>query len=167
MLDQEAFAEANPHRAVFLSTTLPDSATEKGLKLKDEHALVAPGRVPGFALQEKIWAFLQVSKLNEIKWSPNAYQSLQIDRTNKSLLLNLVKSHQLAAPGERHDIIPGKGNGLIFLLHGSPGTGKTFTARKLVRGAPIVRLFFWLTSSRGNGTLYATSALCYDEWGTE
>lgn len=142
MLDQEAFAEANPHRAVFLSTPLPDSATEKGLRLKDKHALIAPGRLPGFALQEKIWGFFQVSKLKEIKWSPNAYQSLEIDKTNKSLLLNLVKSHQLAGPEERHDIIPGKGNGLIFLLHGSPGTGKTFTARKSVQEVLVVCLLF-------------------------
>jgi len=28
------------------------------------------------------------------------------------------------------DVIEGKGNGLIMLLHGSPGTGKTLTAGK-------------------------------------
>lgn len=28
------------------------------------------------------------------------------------------------------DIIAGKGNGLIILLHGSPGTGKTLTAER-------------------------------------
>lgn len=28
------------------------------------------------------------------------------------------------------DIITGKGNGLIVLLHGSPGTGKTLTAER-------------------------------------
>jgi ATP-dependent 26S proteasome regulatory subunit len=31
-----------------------------------------------------------------------------------------------------NDIIRGKGNGLIILLHGSPGTGKTLTAERFV-----------------------------------
>ena len=30
--------------------------------------------------------------------------------------------------GKRDDIIASKGNGLIILLHGGPGTGKTLTA---------------------------------------
>jgi SpoVK/Ycf46/Vps4 family AAA+-type ATPase len=29
---------------------------------------------------------------------------------------------------KRDDLIAGKGNGLIMLLHGGPGTGKTLTA---------------------------------------
>jgi AAA+ superfamily predicted ATPase len=34
--------------------------------------------------------------------------------------------------GDRNtDIIQGKGNGLIILLHGGPGTGKTFTAESV------------------------------------
>lgn len=32
---------------------------------------------------------------------------------------------------QRKDLIAGKGNGLIMLLHGGPGTGKTLTAGKL------------------------------------
>lgn len=31
---------------------------------------------------------------------------------------------------KRDDIIAGKGSGLIMLLHGGPGTGKTLTAGK-------------------------------------
>ncbi len=31
---------------------------------------------------------------------------------------------------KRDDLIAGKGNGLIMLLHGGPGTGKTLTAGK-------------------------------------
>lgn len=34
----------------------------------------------------------------------------------------------LGLAGKREDIISGKGNGLIMLLHGGPGTGKTLTA---------------------------------------
>lgn len=34
----------------------------------------------------------------------------------------------LSIAGKRKDMIAGKGNGLIMLLHGAPGTGKTLTA---------------------------------------
>lgn len=42
-------------------------------------------------------------------------------------LVNVQKS-----AGKMDDIIAGKGNGLIILLHGSPGTGKTLTAERFV-----------------------------------
>lgn len=44
---------------------------------------------------------------------------IRIDSTGK----RMDHSHQWAA-----DFVEGKGNGLIFLLHGSPGVGKTYTA---------------------------------------
>lgn len=44
----------------------------------------------------------------------------------KDLILALV-TNQLSAKTST-DVIENKGNGLIMLLHGPPGTGKTFTA---------------------------------------
>ena len=38
------------------------------------------------------------------------------------------KSQAVDLPIKRDDIITSKGNGLIVLLHGGPGTGKTLTA---------------------------------------
>jgi ATP-dependent Lon protease len=40
------------------------------------------------------------------------------------------------------DVIQGKGNGLILLLHGGPGTGKTFTAEGVAEFAekPLLRV---------------------------
>ncbi len=37
---------------------------------------------------------------------------------------------QIGLKRKRDDIITGKGGGLIMLLHGGPGTGKTLTAGK-------------------------------------
>jgi KaiC/GvpD/RAD55 family RecA-like ATPase len=46
-------------------------------------------------------------------------------------MINALVNVQKTA-GRMDDIIAGKGNGLIMLLHGSPGTGKTLTAERFV-----------------------------------
>lgn len=58
-------------------------------------------------------------------------------KTLKSLAKSFIREnvHEQAIEGDpwTADFVRGKGNGLIFLLHGSPGVGKTYTAgmRKL------------------------------------
>lgn len=47
----------------------------------------------------------------------------------KELILALVTNQLAAETGT--DLIENKGNGLILLLHGSPGTGKTYTAESV------------------------------------
>jgi SpoVK/Ycf46/Vps4 family AAA+-type ATPase len=42
----------------------------------------------------------------------------------------LIASHT-GSPSSRADVIEGKGNGLVLLLHGGPGTGKTLTAESV------------------------------------
>ena len=46
--------------------------------------------------------------------------------TTKELVRALVETQQ--EPAVSTDVIAGKGDGLILLLHGGPGTGKTLTA---------------------------------------
>jgi replication-associated recombination protein RarA len=55
-----------------------------------------------------------------------ALRHLAIERKTRDLILVLI-SNQLAAE-QATDLIPSKGNGLIMLLHGGPGTGKTLTS---------------------------------------
>lgn len=52
----------------------------------------------------------------------------------------MVNEHVLADTS--NDIIEGKGNGLIILLHGGPGTGKTLTAESVAELAekPLYRV---------------------------
>ena len=49
-----------------------------------------------------------------------------LSKKTKELVKSLVEVR--FAPDSNEDIIRGKGNGLIMLLHGGPGTGKTLTA---------------------------------------
>ena len=62
-------------------------------------------------------------------WNDQAFKSLVADEDMKQLVLALV-TNQLATESAT-DLIDNKGNGLIMLLHGSPGTGKTFTAESV------------------------------------
>ncbi|KAL6407247.1 AAA family ATPase [Ilyonectria robusta] len=57
-----------------------------------------------------------------------AFERLVLDENKKQLIHALVDVH--TSVKKMDDIIAGKGNGLIILLHGSPGTGKTLTAER-------------------------------------
>jgi AAA+ superfamily predicted ATPase len=64
-----------------------------------------------------------------IKWNEQAFDHLVLHSTKKELIRALVKKHD--STNESMDVIEGKGNGLILLLHGGPGTGKTLTAESV------------------------------------
>ncbi|KAH8204871.1 hypothetical protein TruAng_000910 [Truncatella angustata] len=108
---------------------------------EDERYMLCPPRVLGYILGEKQWAQLQVSLLKKVPFEmhSDAWSSrLQLaEDATKDLLLELVKSHvsnhgESSNKAERcleiDDIIPHKGKGLIVLLYGPPGVGKTSTA---------------------------------------
>lgn len=72
---------------------------------------------------------LEVDQIRDVDWNEKAFANLVADEDMKELILALV-TNQLATDAGT-DIIENKGNGLIMLLHGSPGTGKTFTAESV------------------------------------
>ena len=71
-----------------------------------------------------------------MRWNKDAFDRLVLPYQKKELVRALVTvrtsqrgvKQGLGLAGKREDIISGKGNGLIMLLHGGPGTGKTLTA---------------------------------------
>ncbi|PKY01736.1 P-loop containing nucleoside triphosphate hydrolase protein, partial [Aspergillus campestris IBT 28561] len=116
---------------------------------EDEQYLLCPPRVLGYILKEKQWAQLQVNLIQDIpdKGDPDDAWNSRLrladgDRT-KNMLLDLVSSHisssKTGEASERglevDDIIPGKGKGLVILLYGPPGVGKTSTAETIAVAA--------------------------------
>ncbi len=67
-----------------------------------------------------------VSRLQKVVWSDDPFQSLVIGTKQKTLIHSLVKQHSQNTGYD--DVIQGKGLGLIGLLSGNPGCGKTLTA---------------------------------------
>lgn len=126
-MDQEAFSEVNPDYCAFSAGTIANTKTQMDYVFSDNYALIAPARLPGFALEEKFWGLFLVREIRDIEWSKSDYEQLQIDPNTKMLLRDLVVAHRSK---ERPDNLPGRGVPLVFLLHGNPGMGKTYTTRK-------------------------------------
>ncbi|KAM0436595.1 hypothetical protein ACHAPT_002303 [Fusarium lateritium] len=84
-----------------------------------------PTMVPGFDLRLD----LEVDQIRDVVWNEKAFRTLVADEDMKELILALVTNQLETEKGT--DLIDNKGNGLIMLLHGSPGTGKTFTAESV------------------------------------
>lgn len=109
---------------------LPDRFKEAEAELTDADYLLCEHKIQAFLLDRKRWITVLVTDLAEIDWYPEPWKALQLEQEKKDLIYGLVKGYK---SGENvfagfDDIVQGKGKGLIFLLHGKPGLGKTFTA---------------------------------------
>ncbi|KAK7715730.1 hypothetical protein SLS63_011319 [Diaporthe eres] len=88
-----------------------------------------PDTIPGYNLRSKKWVDLNVDYITDVEWNKKSFENLVINPKAKELIQALV-SHQIESE-KGADLIHRKGNGLIILLHGGPGTGKTFTAESV------------------------------------
>lgn len=89
-----------------------------------------------------------VEGVGEVTWNKEAYERLVLPSRTKDLVKALVKVRKsklgtkqgMSLTRKRDDLIAGKGNGLVMLLHGGPGTGKTLTAGKFLLPPPHKRI---------------------------
>jgi SpoVK/Ycf46/Vps4 family AAA+-type ATPase len=83
---------------------------------------------------------LRVDGIKPAKWNKAAFDTLAVDADTKELIIALVSNKIAADRGT--DLVYGKGTGLIVLLHGGPGTGKTLTAESVAEIAekPLYRV---------------------------
>lgn len=85
-----------------------------------------PPFVFGYSLELKEWCKFFVGNLSPVEWAPEAMESLILPTNQRRLIKSLVTSHKY--PEQARDEASLKGKGLIILLHGAPGSGKTLTA---------------------------------------
>ena len=101
----------------------------------DQH-LICTNTLKGYALKDKKWATLFIEKVQDIKWSEHAFSRLVLPEDQKEIILALTES-QREHRTEFEDVIQGKGMGMIMLLSGPPGVGKTLTAESVAENMKV------------------------------
>jgi flagellar biosynthesis GTPase FlhF len=85
-----------------------------------------------FNLEDHEWYSVDILKLKTKVWKPATFDRLVTHLDTKDTLKRLAKTHARMEMETHRDVIEGKGQGLVLLLHGPPGVGKTMTAGKLL-----------------------------------
>ncbi|KAL1630041.1 hypothetical protein SLS54_000901 [Diplodia seriata] len=98
--------------------------------LTEEQKLIATPLLRGYSLKSKQWLNLFVNSVREIEWQSNAFESLVLPANQKELILGFTET-QRKVKASFDDVIEGKGKGIILLLCGPPGVGKTLTAESV------------------------------------
>ncbi|KAF4965622.1 hypothetical protein FSARC_6609 [Fusarium sarcochroum] len=93
----------------------------------DQQLLLSNSKVRGYSLKTKVWGEFDVENIADIAWNEDAFSDLLLPPGYKSLILSFVSEKGKNKP-EFDDIIEGKGLGIVMLLVGNPGIGKTLTA---------------------------------------
>lgn len=111
----------------------------------DDNFVIFPPRVLGYATREKVWGQFGLDSMSDRpERQPNKFdENLQLDPKYKTLIKALVQSHEQASEhsGKQvEDVVQDKGKGLVLLLHGPPGVGKTLTAETIAQATakPLV-----------------------------
>ncbi|KAK4227773.1 ATPase [Podospora fimiseda] len=105
-------------------------------ELTPHQYLLCPIDIQAFVFKTRKWERLFVWNFSEPQWDEGMIDGLVMDPARKKTLMSLSKSFaRRNKHGEKMeksmwsaDFVRGKGSGLIFLLHGRPGVGKTCTA---------------------------------------
>ncbi|KAF1973128.1 P-loop containing nucleoside triphosphate hydrolase protein [Bimuria novae-zelandiae CBS 107.79] len=107
--------------------SLREKSGSKPAKLSDNQYMLCTPILRGYSLNTKKWLSFYIDYVEPIKWNTNAFERLVLPAAQKKLVLALSKT-QAATANKFDDVVAGKGKGMILLLSGPPGVGKTLTA---------------------------------------
>ncbi|KAI9685941.1 MAG: hypothetical protein M1820_010719 [Bogoriella megaspora] len=137
-LDDEEEAEANRF------------ATQGALT--EEQLLTTVPHLRGYSLKDKKWLDFFIDLVQEVVWNEGAFDALVAPLDHKELILAFAES-QTKNKEIFDDVIQGKGKGIIMLLSGPPGVGKTLTAESV---AETMKVPLYMMSSGDLGTTAAS-----------
>lgn len=99
-------------------------------KLDDEQLAICNPIVLGYCFGVKQWGGFAIDRCQDVSWQSNAFEQLVLSASRKNLVHSLVRQHKKRKE-TFDDVVQGKGKGLIGLLSGRPGSGKTLTAESI------------------------------------
>ncbi|CAN8105373.1 unnamed protein product [Discula destructiva] len=128
-LGQRARGSTRRHRQAQTSNTA----------LREEDLVLLPKRMFAYVLRERRFVPVDINCLVPVRREQGVFENLRIFKDYKEIVRSLVASHfekktieriyvDKGTEGPSQDLIQGKGRGLVVLLHGVPGVGKTATA---------------------------------------
>jgi hypothetical protein len=96
--------------------------------MTDEQLTLCSNILPAYCFKTGEWVqLLEPEKVQPITWNDSVFRDVMLPPGHKELIVSFVEGH-LSKNVEFDDIISGKGLGLLMLLVGPPGLGKTLTA---------------------------------------
>ncbi|KAK6331728.1 hypothetical protein TWF718_002271 [Orbilia javanica] len=130
---QEEYIKSNPFLLSILNGLDPE--------ITESEYVLLPRRLFVYILRERKFAKIDVSYVKDISVDSNPFDDLKLKSGYKELVQSLVDSHfkknKIQKESQKlrtnQDLILGKGAGLIILLHGVPGVGKTATAEAVAQ----------------------------------
>lgn len=114
----------------------------------------------------KSWGLAHVDQLRPVEFG-TGFDDIIMDETKKSLIHRMVTSYS-SSTSVVNDVVEKKNSGLVLLLHGPSGVGKTLTAEIIadITHKPLYKLScgeLTLDTSRAEIVLHRVSKLC-EKW---
>ncbi|KAH7309048.1 P-loop containing nucleoside triphosphate hydrolase protein [Stachybotrys elegans] len=136
VIDAANWGRANPAKAKILRSL--HQAYEAGARyrpppppeLSEDQLILTSPVVRGYSLMAKKWMEFFVDDISDVSFDGQAFSSLVLEEEKKRLILAFAQS-QVKNKAGFDDVISGKGRGIIIMLTGGPGIGKTLTAESV------------------------------------
>lgn len=134
LLDRDAF--------VADSTVRPIEVDAAKQRFDGDDLALLPSRIFIYSFRNRKFVNADIRNVRQSKEIPDPFNDLKIPQDSKRLIRSTVQDHFDKKTIERElqmqglepvyqDFIRGKGKGLVILLHGAPGVGKTATAEAI------------------------------------
>ncbi|OJD32290.1 atpase aaa+ type core [Diplodia corticola] len=132
MIDVKTFDRVLPRHSIDIEYENRTYSPEKDehLGMSETDLITCAHDIPGYSFANGQWALFEVDKIEDVKFNDSAFDQLILPLDQKEMISSVVRVHSTRRV-TFDDIISGKGKGIVFLLHGDAGVGKTLTAESV------------------------------------